>query len=320
LAAIRQSLLIFSAFATLSVVFPFVLGAAAGKAATETINFNSRISVGRLYEMNPAQDPIKTSDPRGKFLGAACGEIHVPVGAKLFLDLDPIAVEHPESLDGIPDKLYGLRARYTDATDPVLAKLCRLSELRRLDVVECEVTDSGALAVERLKKLERLCIATANTNGSYFKILPRLTNLRFLGTGNNKLVADKVAAIGLANSLETVNLSGSHITDDGLKHLASLKNLNGLDLNSNPDVTAAGLMPLKACKKLEYLNFRHTALRARDLLLLKGLPLKRVEMNESVLSGQVESALRSAFPLCNFELGKREPNDENKMLFAPMSR
>ncbi|MBU6451603.1 MAG: hypothetical protein KGS72_07490 [Cyanobacteria bacterium REEB67] len=309
-----------AALAALSADLSFAQSAAAAKSATETLKFHGRISIGRLYEMNPAQDPIATSDPRGKFLGAACGEVQIPVGTKVFLDLDPVAVENPDCLEDIPNKLYGLRARYTDATDAVLLRICKLSELRRLDMVECEVTDSGAMAIEKLKKLERFALATANVNGAYFKVLPTLPNLRCLGVSNNKLTAENVATLSLATSLETINLTGSHITDQGLKHLATLKNLRGLDLNSNPEVTIAGLLPLKACKKLEYLNFRHTALRANDLLRLKGLPLKRVEMNETVLSGPIETAVRNAFPICNLELGKRVPSDENKMLFAPMSR
>src|SRR5690242_12177857 len=58
--------------------------------------------------------------------------------------------------------------------------------------------------------------------------------------------------------LESINLSYTKITDEGLEHLAPLKNVKVLDLYYAEAVTDLGIAHLKHWRNVEHLNVRGT--------------------------------------------------------------
>ena len=291
------------------------------KAAARILHFPAKFSLGRLYEINEKVDFALAADVRGRFIGTATGDVAVPGKAKILLDLDPKVGEQPQLMHGLAaDTLYCLRVRYSDGNDDLMREIAKLSALHRIDLLECEATDAGVIALAALKNLEHLGIVTAQINGSCFEKFAGPTKLRYLNASGNKLAPLAMAHITRIQNLETINLSGCNIRDDGLKNLKDLKNLHGMNLTSNPQITAAGLQSLAACKGLHFLSLRHTAVKASDILKLRGLQLSWLEISEVSLTKPLESELARTFPVCTFALAKKEPDADNKMLFAPVTR
>jgi hypothetical protein len=146
-----------------------------------------------------------------------------------------------------------------------LTGLCNLKELLvGPDLGAEHLTDDGTAALATLTGLENVELPFADITDATLHRLAGLTGLRVL----NLAYATRITAAGLASlanltRLEHLNLSTAHwqgggcITDDGLAHLARLKELIVLSLEGQP-VTDAGLVHLRSLKKLEHLDLRGT--------------------------------------------------------------
>ena len=85
--------------------------------------------------------------------------------------------------------------------------------------------------------------------------------------------------------VQSINLAGTKITDDGLKHLANLEALQVLDL-SRTDITDAGLEHLKGLTALRSLSLGDTKISDAAVETLKELPsLQLVDLAGSERQG-----------------------------------
>ncbi|MGA2032394.1 MAG: hypothetical protein ABSG68_09075 [Thermoguttaceae bacterium] len=80
-----------------------------------------------------------------------------------------------------------------------------------------------------------------------------------------------LAAITRMRELQTIDLSFSRVTDDGLRHLVGLPCLRNLALPSSKRITDAGLANLATIRKLESLSLDGTAVTSGGLSNLAGL-------------------------------------------------
>jgi Leucine-rich repeat (LRR) protein len=286
---------------------------------TRVVVFPEHASIGRVYLISDPE-PDTVADDRGKFLGQAKGKLTVPVDSKLVLELDPAVGENPALLTGTaPDALYSVRAKYCDCTDATLAQLCNLSSLARLEIIESEISDKGMQPLSKLKRLHRLNLMTSQVNGSGLKILQQLPQLFSLSLANNHLNQEALSNIGQMSNLQILSVAGDHLNDASIKDIGKLKKLKNLNICQNPDITGSGILALKNCTKLEKLELRNTGVRARDVLALKGLPLKMVTISENVLSKDLDRQLSEALPACSF-VKINAPNADDKAMFAPLRR
>lgn len=114
-----------------------------------------------------------------------------------------------------------------------LAELSTLTNMRVLDLSDCDyVDDEGLAAVARMTKLEHLSLGGTNVTDVGIAHMANLTNLKVL-------------------------YLPSLITDVGLKSLENLLHLRHLDASSQ-GVTDLSLPTLKRFKDLEYLNLDYT--------------------------------------------------------------
>ena len=73
-------------------------------------------------------------------------------------------------------------------------------------------------------------------------------------------------------------MSGTRITDDGLKHLAGLRSLKRLTLGAH-DITDRGLKYLRSLPELESLSLsNNTAVTDQGLIHLKGMALRELHI------------------------------------------
>jgi Leucine-rich repeat (LRR) protein len=93
-----------------------------------------------------------------------------------------------------------------------------------------------------------------------------------------------------------VDLSGTKLTDAGLKHLAGLKQLQWLLLSFNK-VTDAGLKHLAGLKQLQWLDLSHTKVTDGGLKHLAGLKqLQWLDLTNTQVTDQGKRKLKEPLP------------------------
>lgn len=158
-----------------------------------------------------------------------------------------------------------------------LNALPNLTDLNMTGVVQ----DHAGLDISGLTRLENLCISLAATRKEGVIVrdqfqdedlacMEKLTRLKWL-QGIRGIGDAGIAHLAGLTFLERFNIGGPNLTDDGLKYLAHMKNLNHLTILG--DFTDQGLRHLEGFKALHYLriysaqNFSQKALkRLRDNL------------------------------------------------------
>jgi len=94
---------------------------------------------------------------------------------------------------------------------------------------------------------------------------------RFSLAGNRQIT--DISPLRTLTKLNYLNISEMSLTDDQLKHLSELTNLELLALDDNPDLTGTNLNELTKLKKLRNLYLQHTKVTEADVAQLqKALP------------------------------------------------
>lgn len=108
---------------------------------------------------------------------------------------------------------------------------------------------------------------------------------------------DQLATLApLGDTVISLNLLGTKTTDEGLKHLAKLKNLQRLHL-ARTEVGNGGLAHLSGLTKLEYLNLYETKVGDAGLAHLKSLSnLEKLFLWQTDVTGSGCDNLTSALP------------------------
>jgi hypothetical protein len=178
-----------------------------------------------------------------------------------------------------------------------LARLGRLSSLKKLTSIHTPMGTEGLAQVAGLSRLERLSLRLELSDDASLAVLERLPELKELriygrpggGTLSSGLIPDEpattrgqvtdawLARLGRLRSLTQLGFDDSpRITDAGLAHLRGLSRLESLDLDSSALITDSGLAHLEGLGNLKYLDFRSASgIGDEGLSHLRGL--KRLE-------------------------------------------
>lgn len=115
----------------------------------------------------------------------------------------------------------------SDVNDAVIAKLPEQAKLKEINFEDDSITDKSVQFVSRFKSLTKLSLDTAGVTDRALAYLPSLPALSKLTLGKN-------------------------ITDRGLSQLKKCKSLKWLEINSNDNVTRAGLKQLRGSAVSEF--------------------------------------------------------------------
>jgi hypothetical protein len=130
-----------------------------------------------------------------------------------------------------------------------------MNGLRKLDLEATKITDEGMDHLVQLG-LERLSVSGTPVGDSGVATLAKSPTIEVLGIGGPNLTN-----AGLAHLIDYPKLvsltvkSPPQITDEGLEHIARLRQLVGLQL-VNVNITDAGLASLDKLAQLEHLDFQ----------------------------------------------------------------
>ncbi len=115
----------------------------------------------------------------------------------------------------------------------------------------------------------------------------------------------------LAEQIAWLNLGKTSITDDGMRHLKSLKNLSKLHLEKTA-VTDDGLAHLSELERLEYLNLYGTAVSDNGLEHLKSLKnLRALYLWQSNATKEGAANLQQVIPGLEVNMGYELTSDED---------
>ena len=195
-----------------------------------------------------------------------------------------------------------------EITDEGLANLSRLTELRELWLDFIPLSDRGLKHLSGLRKLQVLRLYGASVTDKGLRHLAGMADMRDLQLGRAG-VGDKGLAtvIRTMRRLETLDLQGNPVSDDGLSALESLTNLRWLALSHTP-ITDRGLKHVAGLHKLEYLFLDGTGVTDAGLAELARLKrLKRLKVERtSVTAGGIRK-LKVSLPALDAVRSPRPP-------------
>lgn len=217
-------------------------------------------------------------------------------------------------------RLTTLSLGYARVTDAGLKTIAQFVKLRELLIESGGVTDAGLKELAGLKHLTTLDLLGTSWTPAGLRHLAPLTKLTTLDLG--LMVTDEtlrtLREIGLLHALalmkgktggrpassaevESLSLSGTKVTNDGLKELAELKSLTTLDLGST-SVTDAGLQDLAALQRLTNLDLAFTKVTDAGLQKLSAFKnLRQLKLGDTKTTAAGRQRLQEALPKCWIE-------------------
>ena len=202
--------------------------------------------------------------------GPAAGEVTIPDGSAVRLELNHTAASDPSWLDDLPDDAIDiLRADRVPFGDDGFERLSRLVGLRHLSMGEAGLTSAIATHLPRLRRLRYLWLAgNADVGDEATPALAALPELQTIGLRFTGVTDAGLESLSKSKSLQAVYALNTRITDAGLAALARLRDLRALSVYAdfsatdlefrskepNPSITDAGLAHLANCPNLEQLD------------------------------------------------------------------
>lgn len=154
----------------------------------------------------------------------------------------------------------------TEVGDAGLAHLAALSDLEELNLSNTTVSGKGLASLRALSKLRKVTLANTYVEGDGLEHLTAVADLDLHGSPVGNEAIERLAALP---QLQRLSLAATDIAD-GVE-LDRLQSLVSLDLGAT-DLTDAGLKPLGALKRLQSLVLRDS--RFTDAGLAHLLPLE----------------------------------------------
>lgn len=288
-----------------------------GQASTNlSLLFPRDISVGRIILLKPSWQAEHIA-ATGKPIAAARGAVSTLAGQKiLLLANDCISDRMPFLASLPPDALVCLVLSGTSIADKDLIYVNHLTGLRRLELEDTDIGDAGLAQLTKLNKLEYLRLTCTLVKGLSLDSL-RGSPLKTLHI--DSIALDERAFCLLANfkELRNLNLNRSKASDSALGQIAKLSHLEVLSIADNVHVTDAGIKKLASLKYLQRLDVANTSVTAAGILALKGIDLRSIRLSSRDKGPQIQKSLQQAFPHAGIEFDLDRPRMPTE-LFAPL--
>lgn len=182
-----------------------------------------------------------------------------------------------------------------------------------------ELTAEEKKAAEEAAKVAKATMEKVNATGaSLMPVAQDSADLRFSSLNVRDSFGDKELAslAPVANQIAIVELGSSQVTDEGLKSLQAMTNLQKLYLE-NTKITDKGMDYLKGLPNLYYLNLYGTAVTDAGIQKLASLKnLKRLYLWKSKATGEGADKLKQAIPGLYVNLGWQYEDAKSATLVA----
>ncbi len=161
-------------------------------------------------------------------------------------------------------------------TDAGVENLKGLVNLRNIHLDKSRMTDVGFRHLAGMKKMKRLVLENQSFSDRGLATVEGMNELTCLSVGGSQgipcyITDDGLKVVANLENLQTISLGYARVTDEGLKHLSKLKNLKILDLGGCESITDEGLRHLAGLDNLEWLVLHTTKVTDQGLEHLAGL-------------------------------------------------
>lgn len=294
--------------------------------AARILHFPPEISCGWLdLDQTPGDEIVPSAKKRNAAFKQveARGDVKIPPNTRVSLRCAPIMLQKPESLNNLnPDDLLGLsfkRLGFMDSCDNIMGPISRLTGLKWLDLTGCELSDNSCKQLKTLKKLRILHIWMANVTGTFLSELKDAKDLELLDIGQNPLRPEVFKLFSQFPKLKLLNVSRSRLSDAQMSEIAKCKSLEELRM-SQTAVTSKGFALLRNLPKLQSLDVVRTSVGLKDILQLKGLPLKSLMVSNygHVWTPQETKMIETTFPGVRLQIKQGKVDSDTNAIFAPI--
>ena len=172
--------------------------------------------------------------------------------------------------------------------------------LRELDLSSLRLGDDEIDHLLEMPSLVRLRLGGGELTDEGLAALLGLPRLKFLDLRDTQIQGPGLVHLQ-GSSVETLHLSHTPITDEGLAHLPHVPTLRQIKLNQTA-VTDTGLAALGMAPGLKHVELDGTTVTDAGLAeLLEQVPgIERIEARGTGVGGEGEEALKSEHPNCEF--------------------
>ena len=239
-----------------------------------------------------------------------------------FLELLNINLPDPASLAPLArlTRLEYIRLWRSPRDDSCLEHLRGLTGLKTLDLRQTILTDAGVDRLAGMDQLEKVLIDGSKlTDAGLTRLAAHLALTELYLNPSPNITDASLEALGKVRSITYLQLTGSNVSDAGLKHLQGLK-LDGLNV-SGPGVTDAGLAGLAASNQFGDLGLTGTSVTGAGLASLSGQTrLRTLSLDRSKVDDSGMAALASIPSLQLVTLGGTPLTDAGLMALVKGSR
>lgn len=264
----------------------------AGPGKTRVVHFPTDRSLGQLM-IQDANSIRKLTywfhwtgngeSPR-EYLCEAQGDIHVPAGKRLCLEICSKTAGDLAALERLgPDDLYSIGCppaspEQAPAIYNLMQHITHLTGLKRLALDGSPVSDADMQHITSLRCLEYLSLPDRITDAGMAHVAGLTCLKGFLMAGGNSRISDEgLRHISRISSLEELCLRGEHMSDAGLAYLKKLPNLEYLCLYGSR-FTDAGCVHIKEMPSLRILSFHESLCRISDAGLVHIAQMPNLEI------------------------------------------
>ena len=294
------------------------IGNSSSRPKERTINLPANRSIGMLKIRK--WDPTSHGVPPHEYLAEARGEVYVPAGQMLGLeivkgkpvDLSPLAELNPTDLQSL--SLY-----HTEVQDTDLRHISHLIGLEQIGLAITNISDEGLKYLSSLKNLKELNLSKTKITDAGLIHLAKLSELEILSLGDDLITNKGLIQLRDLKNLKVLILKDTKITDEGLFHLNELNSLISLNL-SHTDIEGRGLLQLRDLSKLEWLLLGSTSINDAILMHIGEMKtLKGLYLNETQITDTGIGYLKNLDQLEQLVLAKTKITDEGLKHFIGLS-
>ncbi len=175
-----------------------------------------------------------------------------------------------ESADG--RSLIVVDLSHTNTTDDDLVNLTKIKGLHILLLDDTSVTDAGLNHLRSIPELRILHVDTPGVHDAGARALLDRNEIRLLRRTDRQRALEIIRAVGVSLQDNHLNLKDAHISNDWLSCLCHFPELQSLDLDGT-SISDAGLKHLYTLKNLRLLNLHDTRVTDQGVVALeKAIP------------------------------------------------
>lgn len=218
----------------------------------------------------------------------AIGEVFVPQGRKVKLEIYShvtVGKELDFFRDFAPDDLQMLVLSGHHISDPDIQFIGRLTGLRRLYVVNKNITEIGLKSIEKHSKLVELNLAHTQIGDAGLIHIKNLSAIQQLILYNSRITDEGLSLISGLHRLRILSVGLNQVSDAGLAHLGKLKELQELDI-THTQITDAGLAHIQRINGLKKIYVEGTFITVNGMTALRStLPDCQILLHQNQTDG-----------------------------------